>query len=441
MDLKENYNMPVVLKERQDVNIKVPVGYKFILGFIVVVAAAAFVPSLVEMLDVAEWLKQPLSFLVAILIGLILGSVFTRSFSRHINRLTSMAQRISKGDLAVASGLANTDTGFIRDEVADLEEAVSMMAVSLRALVEQLKSTVTNLAEAQESFSSVVSRGHETSKEVISGTSAIFDGALEQANHIGDVSSTVKNMTELADEVANRVTESANASQKVNSMVQRGATTATSAMEKMETIFKGIENTEFAAIRLKDKLNDIPKILDVITHISRQTDLLALNATIEASKAGEHGRGFAMVAEEVRRFADNTNNSVQDVSLIVKELKVEVERVVYSASEGTSNLKGGRDDLRKIREILVDITNYTSEVAEKATLILALTHKQKEKVEKSVAIIEQVADIARENLSSTEKVESAVERHGAAINETMAASEKLSELSKELKTVAARFNL
>jgi methyl-accepting chemotaxis protein len=89
----------------------------------------------------------------------------------------------------------------------------------------------------------------------------------------------------------------------------------------------------------------------------------------------------------------------------------------------------------------VDITNYTSEVAEKATLILGLTHKQKEKVEKSVAIIEQVADIARENLSSTEKVESAVERHGAAINETMAASEKLSELSKDLKLVAARFNL
>lgn len=442
MDLKENYNMPVVSKERRAVNIKVPVGYKFILGFIVVVAAAAFVPSLVELLDVAEWLKQPLSFLVAILIGLILGSVFTRSFSRHINRLTSIAQRISKGDLTVSTGLgANADTGLIRDEVADLEEAVSMMAVSLRALVEQLKSTVTNLAEAQESFTSVVARGHETSKEVISGTSAIFDGALEQANHIGDVSSTVKNMAELADEVANKVTESANASQKVNSMVQRGATTATSAMEKMETIFKGIENTEFAAIRLKDKLNDIPRILDVITHISRQTDLLALNATIEASKAGEHGRGFAMVAEEVRRFADNTNNSVEDVSLIVKELRVEVERVVYSASEGTSNLKGGRDDLRKIREILVDITNYTSDVAEKATLILGLTHKQKEKVEKSVEIIEQVANIARENLSSTEKVESAVERHGAAINETMAASEKLFELSKELKTVSARFDL
>ncbi|MBI5642035.1 MAG: methyl-accepting chemotaxis protein [Deltaproteobacteria bacterium] len=417
---------------------KIPIGYKFILGFIAVVAAAAFVPTVIEHTGVAEWLQQPLSFLTAIVIGLILGSVFTKTFTRNFSILTSTAQKISRGDLTSSGELGNT---MFKDETSDLEEALSLMSRNLKSLVERIKETGNNLGEAQETLSAVIAKGHDTSKEVISGTSTIFDGALEQANHIGDAGSTVKAMSELADDVANKVTESVNASQKVNSMVQRGATTATSAMEKMETIFSGIENTESAAIRLKEKLNDIPKILDVITHISRQTDLLALNATIEASKAGEHGRGFAMVAEEVRRFADNTNNSVQDVSLIVKELRMEVERVVSSASEGTSNLKGGRDDLRKIREILVDITNYTSDVAERATLILGLTHKQKEKAGKTVAIIEQVANIARENLTTTEKVEAAVERHGAAIKETMAASEKLSELSKELRAVVAKFNI
>ncbi|MBI1912697.1 MAG: methyl-accepting chemotaxis protein [Deltaproteobacteria bacterium] len=421
-------------------NIKIPIGYKFILGFIAVVAAAAFVPGLIEQTDVVEWLKEPLSFLTAIVIGLILGSIFTKNFTRNFNRLTNTAQKISKGDLTKSTE-TNHVSNLFKDETSDLEEAIALMSENLRSLVIQMSSTVANLAEAQDTFNAVIAKGHNTSKEVISGTSSIFDGALEQANHIGDASSTVKSMAELADDVANKVTESANASQKVNSMVQRGATTATSAMEKMETIFNGIENTESAAIRLKEKLNDIPKILDVITHISRQTDLLALNATIEASKAGEHGRGFAMVADEVRRFADNTNNSVQDVALIVKDLRMEVERVVNSASEGTSNLKGGRDDLRKIREILVDITNYTSEVAEKATIILGLTHKQKEKAEKTVDIIEQVAGIARENLSSTEKVEAAVERHGAAINETITASQKLYEISRELKAVVAKFNL
>ncbi|MFQ5464733.1 MAG: methyl-accepting chemotaxis protein, partial [Thermodesulfobacteriota bacterium] len=337
----------------------IPIGYKFIFGFIAVVAAAAFVPDLIEKTAVVEWLRRPLSFLTAIVFGLILGSIFTRSLTKHFGRLRDMAQRMSGGDLRED---ALPEAGKIfEDETSELEDSLRLMRGNLRRLVEQMQNTASKLAHAQEAFSAVVTKGHETGQEVIAGTSRIFDGALEQANHIDEAAATVRDMSELADEVTNRVNEGTNASQKVNSMVQRGATTATSAMEKMEMIFKGIENTEGAARRLEEKLNDIPKILDVITHISRQTDLLALNATIEASKAGEHGRGFAMVADEVRRFADNTNASVKDVSLIVKELRQEVERVVASASEGTSNLKGGREDLRSIRSILVDITNYTSE--------------------------------------------------------------------------------
>ncbi len=421
-------------------NLRIPIGYKFILGFIAVVAVAAFVPGFVEKLGVVEWLQQPLSLLTAIVIGLILGSFFTKSFTRRFNLLTNAAFKMSKGDLTRNEDIEKSASAFT-DETSDLAEAVELMRNNLRDLVEHINETVTNLAEAQEMFSAVVGKGHETSKAVIVGTSAIFDGALKQANHIGDATSTVKSMAVLADEVATKVTESANASHKVNSMVQRGATTATSAMEKMETIFKGIENNEFAAIRLQEKLNDIPKILDVITHISRQTDLLALNATIEASKAGEHGRGFAMVAEEVRRFADNTNDSVKDVSGIVQEIRSEVGRVVSTASEGTAKLKGGRDDINNIRNILVDITRYTSDVAEKATIVLGLTHKQKEKAEKTADITEAVASIASANVASTEKVEEAVARHGTAIKETIAASKKLAKHSGELKKVVSGFTL
>lgn len=421
-------------------NIKVPIGYKFILGFIAVVAAAAFVPDFIAQTEIPEWLYKPLSFLTAILIGLILGSFFTKKFTTRFNILTGAAQRISRGDLATIEGL-NSEAQKFKDETSDLEEAISEMSKSLRTLVEHVQTAVGNLAEAQETFGAIVSKNQSTSKDVITGTSNIFDGAIAQATHINDASGAVKSMAELADDVAEKVTETANASQKVNSMVQRGATTATSAIEKMETMFKGIENTENAAVRLKDKLNDIPKILDVITHISRQTDLLALNATIEASKAGEHGRGFAMVAEEVRRFADNTNMSVQDVSLIVKDLRLEVERVVDTASEGASYLKGGRDDLRKIRDILAEITNYTADVVEKASAIYTLTSKQKERAVHTSGTMEEVGKIARDNVKSTEKMEEAVERHGAAINETIAASKKLSELSKELKAVTAKFSL
>ncbi|MBI5885892.1 MAG: methyl-accepting chemotaxis protein [Deltaproteobacteria bacterium] len=422
-------------------NIRIPIGYKFILGFIAVVAAAAFIPDIIEHFDIPDWTRKPISMLAAMVVGLFLGSFFTKSFTKRFRYIADLAQMISSGDLTHANQNSRLRRGLFLDETSDLEESLETMTDNLRGLVERLKETVENLAASQDSLASIVTKGEETSKDVSDGASAIFDGALQQSNHIGNASQAVKNMAEIADEVGGKVTENANASQKVNSMVQRGATTATSAMEKMETIFKGIENTETVAGRLREKLSDIPKILDVITHISRQTDLLALNATIEASKAGEHGRGFAMVAEEVRRFADNTNASVQDVSLIVKELRLEVERVVQSASEGTSNLRGGRDDLRKIREILVDITNYTADVAERGTIILTLTQKQKEKAEKIVEAIEEVSSIAHDNLTNTERVETAIAAHGAAINQTIEASHKLTELASELKTVADRFTL
>lgn len=422
-------------------NIRVPIGYKFILGFIAVVAAAAFIPDIIDKFSMPDWTRKPISMLAAMVVGLVIGSFFTKSFTRHFRQIADLAHRISQGNLARNRTNDRVQLRLFVDETADLEESIITMSDNLRSLVENLKETVENITAAQETFASVITQGQESSKDVSNGASAIFDGALQQSNHIGNASLAIKNMAEIADEVANKVTENANASQKVNSMVQRGSTTATSAMEKMETIFKGIENTETVAGRLREKLNDIPKILDVITHISRQTDLLALNATIEASKAGEHGRGFAMVAEEVRRFADNTNASVQDVALIVKELRLEVERVVQSASEGTSNLRGGREDLRKIRDILSDITNFTADVAERGTIILTLTQKQKEKADKTVEAIEEVSSIAHENLTNTERVENAVTTHGAAITQTIEASQKLAELSSELRAVVSRFTL
>lgn len=419
---------------------RTPIGYKFILGFIVVVAVAAFVPHFVDKADVAQWLREPLSFLIAILIGLILGSILTRGITKRFNVLTDEARRISNGDLSHSRDFGG-EKRFFEDETTDLEEAIKLMSTNLKGLVEHITDTVTNLSDAQGVLSDVVERGHSTSKDVIAGTSSISNGAMEQAQQVETASETVRSVAMLADEIEKKVTDSANASQQVNSMVHRGAVTSTSAMEKMETIFRGIENTASAAERLNERLNDIPRILDVITHISRQTDLLALNATIEASKAGEHGRGFALVAAEVRKFADSTNESVHDVSIIVKDLRDEVEGVVSAVGEGTANLKGGREDLRKIREILTDITMYTSDVVEKASLVLGLTHKQKAKAEATSALTEKIAGIAKENLKSTEFMEEAVKRHGSAITETVEASRKLSELSTELKTVVDTFRL
>lgn len=352
-----------------------------------------------------------------------------------------MASEISSGNLTVGSYPGGNNERIFQDETGELECALSKMHVNLRELVGHVKEGSLRLAETADTLNRVVSEGRNSAEAVGIGTSRIFDGAFEQANNIDEASKTIKAMANLADDMEDKVTDAADASRNVNSVARHGANTATSAIQKMENVFKGIESTKVLVANLEDRISNIPKILDVINHISRQTDLLALNATIEASKAGEHGRGFAMVAEEVRRFADNTKESVDYVALIVRDVKTEAEKVVRSVSEGASFVKEGRKDMRNIRETLGDIAIYTAEVVDKGNDILALTKKQKGEADGTVKLVEEVAQIAREHVSITEEVDSSVEKNNTAMEEALAASKRFSELSKELREVVVRFKL
>ena len=419
---------------------KVPIGYKFIFGFIAVVAVAAFAPDMVEKMGVIEWMRLPLGFLFAILIGLILGSLFTRRFTRDFSYLQQMADKVSSGELNVDVKPRLAQKPFT-DETTELEKSLIMVFTNLRELVGHIKNTVEELSETQKMLTKVVSRGEETARDVATGTSQIFGGAIDQARHINSATEKVHELSKLADQVTEKTTQQAASSKKVNTMVQRGVGRATSVIERFEDIFSGMEDMAKAVTELKERLADIPRVLDVISHISRQTDLLALNATIEATKTEADRARFIAVAEEFRRFADNTAKSVKDAEQMVRELAKEIESVVIMANEGIYVIKDGREDIRRVRDILDDITGYTAEVAEKASAVLSITERQKATSRETVSIIEESAAVVERNLKITEMVDRAVEKHRDAVDDTVKAAEKLEELSAELKSAISRFKI
>lgn len=420
--------------------IKIQIGYKFIIGFLIVVVTAAFAPRIAETMDVVEWLKEPLSFLLAITIGLILGWVFSKNFTKDFRQLTSIANDISGGDLTRPDGI-DINGKIFQDESTELASALNTMHKNLKGLVNHIKDAADNMLEAAETLNGLVKKGHKTTEDISAGTAKIFEGALEQAGHVDNVSKAVQETVNLSDDVSDKAAGMAAVASQAKFRVQQGVATSTSALRKMESVLQGVDAAKDMVVSLEQKINNIPKILDVITHISRQTDLLALNATIEASKAGEHGRGFAIVAEEVRRLADNTKHSVEDVTLIVKDVKAEAERVVNSAAESATFTQEGREDIGRIRGALDDISSFTSEVADKAGLILVLAQKQKQGAETTAKLMEQIAHIAKENVSATEDVDAVVDNHRGAIEEALESAKKMSELSDELRAVVSRFKL
>jgi methyl-accepting chemotaxis protein len=420
--------------------IKVQIGNKFIVAFFIVVVVAAFAPNIVESMSVVEWMKQPISFLIAMVIGLTLGSIFSRSLTKDFRQLTSIANDIGSGDLTRPNGI-DVNGKILEDESTELGLALNMMLKNLKGLVKHIRDAAANLLEAAETSNKLVKKGYKTTEDISAGTSKIFEGALEQASHVENVSKAIMGMARLSDDVSGKATDMAAVASQTKFRVQKSVAISTSALKKMESILQSVDFTKDMIISLEEKINNIPKILDVITHISRQTDLLALNATIEASKAGEHGRGFAIVAEEVRRFADNTKHSVEDVTLIIKEVRAEVERLVNSSAENATFTQEGREDIHKVKNSLDEITTFTTEVADKAGLILTLTQKQKESAETTAKLIEQIAHIARESVSTTEDVDSVVDNHRISIEEVMTSAKKLSELSGDLSRVIAQFKL
>ncbi|OGP30752.1 MAG: hypothetical protein A2073_00320 [Deltaproteobacteria bacterium GWC2_42_11] len=419
--------------------IRIDIGYKFIFGFIAVVAATAFAPFIIDRFDMPEWLRVTVTFLAAIVIGLIFGSFFTRGFSRDFQNLTSIADEISRGDLT-HPGRIHLKKIFM-DEISDLAEALEMMHRNLKTLVGQIHESASSLSESSEGLHAVVNTGRQSVVDLGSSTSRIFAGTVEQAEHLDKTTGIVKDMSQSAEEVAASARDASLSASRANNIVQEGALLSSFVIEKMEAVFQRIEESKNMMLALSDRMNNIPKILDVITHISRQIDLLALNATIEASRAGEHGRGFAMVAEEVRRLAERTNKSIVEVDLIVKDVKEESGKVVTAFIEGTSFVSEGRSDTHKIKDFLKDINIFTNEVTGKIDLILKLTQRQSESAVNAAHAIEAVANVARDNVSATKEADAVMDNHRKSLDEVFVSAEKLSELSRKLKEMVDGFKV
>lgn len=419
--------------------IKIDIGYKFIFGFMAVVATAAIAPNLVDRIGMPEWLRGVVTFLTAIVIGLIFGSFFTRGFSRDFRELTKMADDISRGDLTHPGRLHLQK--IFRDEISELAEALERMLKDLKTLVGHIHDSSASLADASEGLHGVVTTGRETAVDLASSTSRIFAGATTQAEHLDATTKIIKDMTLSADEVKVQARDTALSASKASRIVEEGVSAASSALEKIETTFQGIDESKGMMLKLGERVNDIPKILDVTTHISRQIDLLALNAAIEASKAGEHGKGFAMVADEVRRLSERTNKSIAEIGAVVKDIKDEVDRVVAAFIHSTSFATEGRTDINRIREFLKGINAFTNDIAEKVDSILSLSQRQSEGAVNAVNAIESAASVAKDNVSATKEADSAVETHRASINSVFESAERLKELSHKLKDIVDGFKI
>ncbi len=418
---------------------RVEMGYKFIVGFIFVIAAVAFVPYLTSLINLPAGLENIVSLLVAIVIGLLIGSTLSRSFSRSIRDLTTAAEDISKGNLSKRAILTSRPT--FEDETVDLEEALKKMTANLSDMVVRMQENSSSVADSAQGLSATAEEMNASTQEISSTIEQIARGAELQTEMVERSSRLISEMADSIEKVALTAGEATERSIKTTSAAESGSRQAMEVVEKLKGVFGKIELSSEVVFRFGDKTHEIGKIVEVITQIAQQTNLLALNATIEAARAGEYGRGFAVVAEEIRKLAENSTQSAEQITGLIKEIEDESGKAVGSLRESTGLISEGRGGLETAGRALQDIVLMMKESSESLNSIHLLAQKQMQGSRSMVQAIDEIAKVAEDNAAATQEASAATEEQTASMDEMSAAAQELSTLADEMRKVTERFQV
>jgi methyl-accepting chemotaxis protein len=414
------------------------IGKKLFLGIVGAITATGglivFLPPVLRQF-VAEDITVAVAVLLAAVAGMIVAFVMSKQLTREIGLLAASARTVAEGDLSLDVPV-NT-----KDEVGELATTFNQMVSGLREVVREVKTTAETVTQSAVALSASAEEMNSSTEEIAATVEQIAKGAEHQASLVEQTSRVVREMAGASSEIATRAKAAAEAAAEAGYTAQTGGKSAREAMEKMRGVFGIIDAAAEGVKGFSGKAQQIGTIVDVITRIAQQTNLLALNATIEAARAGEAGRGFAVVADEVRKLATEAANSGEKIASIIKEVQAETGRVANSMDAATREITSGREVLTNTNEALEEIVRVVVGEVTKVQEISALTERHTQGTQELVKTIDDIAKVAEDNAASTEEAAAATTQQTASMEQMAQAAQKMSGLADKLKSMVARFNV
>lgn len=391
-----------------------------------------------DILQVTKSIKSITIIIIAVVSVLIIGVAIwiANGMTKPIRNIVAQLRLVAAGDLTSKDLAVHS-----RDEIGQLAENTNSMKHSLRELIKQLKESSEHTAETSAQLAVSADQSNQTSVVITESIQTVAEGAADQAEMVTE-------STEALDEVAQGVQQiaeaSATISEKASSTLKK-AQTGKESVEKnitqMNTIQQSVQNSDELTKSLIVRSQDIVKILEVITSIADQTNLLALNAAIEAARAGEHGKGFAVVADEVRKLAEESQRSSQEIAGIVTKIQGEIKQTSESMNAVMDEVQSGVLIANNSRELFMEILELTYEVSDNITNMSATSEEISAGAEEVSASFNQISTITKNTKASTQEVAAASEEQLAGIEEISSAAQSLKNLAAELEKTITKFTI
>jgi methyl-accepting chemotaxis protein len=359
-----------------------------------------------------------------------------RSISRSLMQMTSIAEKVTKGDLTV-----NLIESKSNDEIAKLTNAFGDMISSLRQLVLHVKDGSSLVASNSEQVVSSTEQMNSSVQQISSTIDQISKGSQIQARELEETSRVVNRITSDMKKLASKAGLTADLTNEVGLISAAGSQSASEADSKMSKIIS-ITNESSKKIKdLAERSNKITAVVDVIRKIADQTNLLALNAAIEAARAGESGRGFAVVADEVKRLAEGSAKSSKEIDILVKQIQEDAKSTVLSIESGANEVTEGRLVIDKALKALNEIASKVNEVSINVLDVANITKQQVGEIEQLSKATSEIAAVSEQNASATEEASAATEQQTTGTQEILMSIQRMACMAEDLARVTAGFKL
>ena len=408
---------------------------KLILSFLALLLILLSVVGFVNYLSQDFYLAQAISAVMALASGIIFGSMFSESIVKRLQRLSNVASEISNGDLSKEISLDS------HDEVRDLEEVFAKMLNDLRVILSEMNQVSTQIQQTNKHLGGLISEVLSKSHEIDEAAAKIARGSEDQTMIVQKTAVIVDKGLERMDEMVKKSARTVSKIAEAQSRSETGEKSARETLKFLDGVLKQLAEYAEPVHTLSREMEKIKTVVNVMDELSQKTDLLSLNASIEATRAGEFGKGFALVANEIRAMSENSRHSTKEIGRIVENVFKNKIAAIESLEKSEESIAKGREIINNIVSTFEDTLSGVRDIFYEVEEVEKLTLEQVNQMKGIQVHFHELSVLARENFVLTQKTTIGTKSQEKDLERIVEEMKSLDRLSEKMLATQKRFRL